>query len=163
MCGDIRKFAAQETDRAIELAAALAGQETLSAPEETDRGEVNQRGAKENHGDTEARREEGRSDRGKEGRGESLCLRSFPTSSMVVKRLRWRAPADNAFSEAGQAKLRALCERADVGRIWNWINGRRTAEEIWERAQFDGAVPYDVVTEYLELLVAEGFTARVGL
>ena len=193
MCGDMEDFAARETDKAIELAAALAGQETPSAREVPSYEEVDQRGTEENHGDTEARREErqgeerrgeegwgeerwreeGRGeerrgeerwrDRGKGGRGELPCIRDSAASSMVVKRLRWRAPADNAFSEAGRAKLSALRERANVGRIWNWINGRRTIEEIWERMQFGGAVPYDVVAEYVELLVAEDFAARVGV
>jgi len=82
--------------------------------------------------------------------------------AMVIKRLRWRAPADDAFSEAGQGKLRALRERnSNVGRVWNWLNGRRTIEEVWERIQFGGAIPYDVIADYLELLVAEGFAAKV--
>jgi hypothetical protein len=84
--------------------------------------------------------------------------------TMVVKRLRWRAPADNAFSEAGQAKLRELRERSSgIGRIWNWINCRRTSEELWERVQFGGTVPYEVVAEYLELLIDESFAAEVSL
>jgi hypothetical protein len=83
--------------------------------------------------------------------------------TMVVKRLRWRSPADDAFSESGQAKVRAMRERVNgnLARIWNWINGRRTAEEIYERLQFGGTVPYDVVVEYLELLIGEGFASLV--
>jgi hypothetical protein len=82
---------------------------------------------------------------------------------MVVKRLRWRVPSDKAFSEAGRAKVNALRERVNgnLARIWNWINGRRTVEEIWERVQFGGHIPYDVVAEYLELLAAERFMARL--
>jgi hypothetical protein len=82
---------------------------------------------------------------------------------MVVKRLRWRVPSDNAFSEAGVAKVSILRERVNgnLARIWDWINGRRTVEEIWERVQFGGHIPYDVVAEYLELLAAEGFVARL--
>ena len=84
--------------------------------------------------------------------------------AMVIKRLRWRVPADSAFSEAGQATLRDLLKRTDsnVRRIWSWVNGRRTAEQIWERAQFGGEIPYDIVIEYLDLLAAEGFAAEVG-
>lgn len=81
---------------------------------------------------------------------------------MVIKRLRWRAPADKDFSEDGQAKLRALREHSgDVGRVWDWLNGRRTVKEVCARVQFGGAVPYDGVVQYLELLVAEGFAVQV--
>ena len=82
-------------------------------------------------------------------------------SSIVVKRLRWRMPPDNDFSEAGREKLSVLRERnGSVVKVWNWINGRRTMEEIWERAQFDGAVPYDVVADFLELLMDERMASR---
>ena len=86
-----------------------------------------------------------------------------PRQVTVVKRLRWRAPADNAFSEEGQVKLRALRERAggNVTRIWDWLNGWRTAEEVWKRLQFGGAMPFNVVADYLELLVSEGFATKV--
>jgi hypothetical protein len=126
MCDDIEDFAARETGKAVELAAALAGRDVPPAPEEPSRGQIDRRG------------------------------------TMVVKRLRWRSPAASAFSEAGQAKLSALRERANVERIWNWVNGRRTVEEIWKRVQFGGAMPYDIVSEYLELLVVEGFAAKAS-
>ena len=81
---------------------------------------------------------------------------------MVIKRLRWRLPSDNDFSEEGLAKLRPLRERnGNVGRVWNWLNGRRTIEEVWQRVQFGGEIPYDVVADYLELLVEEGFAVDV--
>jgi hypothetical protein len=84
--------------------------------------------------------------------------------AQVLQRLRWEKPADSAFSEAGQAALNALCKRnAGVDRIWDWLNGRRTAEEVWERVQFGDAVPGDVVADYLELLVAEGFAVEVRI
>lgn len=86
-----------------------------------------------------------------------------PRRTMVIKRLRWRVPGDNTFSEYGQAALGALRERtnSNVARVWNWLNGRRTAEELWERVQFGGSVSFDVVADYLELLVAEGFATSV--
>jgi len=82
---------------------------------------------------------------------------------MVVKRLRWRAPADNLFSEKGQAKLRRLLKSTDgkVLRAWDWLNGWRTVEEIWERIQFGGAVTFEMVADYLELLIAEGFAENI--
>ena len=80
----------------------------------------------------------------------------------VMRRLRWRAPAEDAYSEDGQAKLRALLEReGEVGRVWSWLNGRRTIQQVWERVQYDGSIPYDAVADYLDLLVAEGFAASV--
>jgi len=80
--------------------------------------------------------------------------------SMIIKRLRWQMPNDSDFSEAGREKLFALRERnGNVMRTWNWINGRRTMEEIWERVQFDNAVPYDVVADFLELLMDEGMAS----
>lgn len=82
--------------------------------------------------------------------------------STVVKRLRWRTPSDHDFSEDGRAKLSALRERnGKLTRTWDWINGRRTIEEIWERVQFDNAVSYDMVADYLELLIAEGMAVEV--
>ncbi len=75
----------------------------------------------------------------------------------VLKRLWWQHPSDGAFSESGRERLKSLRERGNVGRIWNWINGRRTVLEIYERLQFGGVIPYDVVRKYAELLVEEGF------
>lgn len=124
MGDDMKLFAIREANRAVELAAAMSGQDVPPA-EASSLGEADQRG------------------------------------KMVIKRLRWRPPADNAFSEAGRAKLIALRGRANVGRIWNWLNGRRTVEEVWERVQFGGAMSYDIVADHLELLVAEGFAARI--
>ena len=85
------------------------------------------------------------------------CTEIDQRGAMVIKRLRWRAPSDNDFSEEGLAKLRAIRERSgNIGKIWNWINGHRTIEEVWERVQFGGDIAYNVVADYLELLVAEG-------
>lgn len=75
----------------------------------------------------------------------------------VLKRLWWQHPPDSAFSDSGRERLRALREHGNVGRIWNWINGRRTVKEIYDRVQFNGAIPYDIVKKYAELLVDEGF------
>lgn len=75
----------------------------------------------------------------------------------VLKRLWWQHPPDSAFSDSGRERLRALREHGNVGRIWNWINGRRTVKEIYDRVQFNGAITYDIVKKYAELLVDEGF------
>jgi hypothetical protein len=137
MSGDMRDFAAREANKAMELASALSGRDTPPAP-----------------GDTEPK------DQHEPITMQAGCLRS----TIVMKRLRWRRPSDNAFSEAGQVKLRALSERnSGIWRIWNWINGRRTVRELWERVQFGGVVPYDIAAEYLELLVAEGFAVETGV
>jgi len=78
-------------------------------------------------------------------------------SDNVLKRLWWQHPPDSAFSDSGRERLRALRERGNVDRIWNWINGRRTVKEIYDRVQFGGAITYDIVKKYAELLVDEGF------
>jgi hypothetical protein len=78
-------------------------------------------------------------------------------ATKVLKRLWWQHPHDGAFSESGRQKLQALRERGNVGHIWNWINGRRTVREIYERVQFGGTMPYDLVKKYTELLTGEGF------
>jgi hypothetical protein len=75
----------------------------------------------------------------------------------VLKRLWWQHPPDGAFSGPGLDRLKSLRERGNIGRIWSWINGRRTVQEIYERLQFGGVIPYDVVRKYTELLVEEGF------
>ncbi len=75
----------------------------------------------------------------------------------IVKRLRWRLPPESEFSESGRQKLHALKGNGNVDRIWNWINGRRTIEDIWKRVQFSGKISCKIVAEYIELLVSEGF------
>jgi len=74
----------------------------------------------------------------------------------VFKRLWWQHPPDSAFTESGRQNLQALRERGNIGQIWNWINSRRTIKEIYERIQFGGNMPYDLVKKYVELLVNEG-------
>jgi len=83
------------------------------------------------------------------------------SSSLVFKRLSWQHPSDSAFSESGRNKLSMLRDRCNIGHIWNWINGRRTIKEIYERAQFNTPIPYKVVQEYLELLSDEKFVSLV--
>jgi len=79
----------------------------------------------------------------------------------VVRRKRWYSPPDSLFSEQGQSKLRSLKDRGNVGKVWSWINGRRSVGEIWERIQFGGSVTYDAVADYIDLLVSEGFASIV--
>ena len=81
---------------------------------------------------------------------------------VIVKRLRWRTPSDSEFSDKGRAKLVALRERgSNVVKAWDWLNGRRTIEEVWKCMQHRNAVPYDTVADYLELLMAEGMAVRL--
>ncbi len=137
MCDDIKEFAGREADKAVELASALSRCRTCCQLAQGQ--DIPPSSEELDYGDVDQR------------------------GSMVVKRLRWRVPSDNAFSEAGVAKVSALRERVNgnLARIWDWINGRRTVQEIWERVQFGGHIPYEVVAEYLELLAAEGFVARL--
>ncbi len=94
---------------------------------------------------------------------EILPLSEFPKETTddfgysVPKRLWWQHPPDSAFSESGRKCLSSLRDRGNVGRIWNWINGRRNVKEIYDRLQFGGIMPYDLVKKYIELLVDEGF------
>ena len=77
--------------------------------------------------------------------------------SVVIKRLWWYHPPDSAFSESGRERLAKLRERSNVSHIWNWLNGHRTVKEIFDRVQFNDTISYDVVKEYLNLLLDENF------
>jgi len=121
----LQRFAARESEEAVEWVAGLAGQPVPPMPPATS--------------------------------PETLG----PRATQVFKRLRWEMVADDDLSAAGEARLPALRERCSgVERIWPWINGRRTVREIWERVQFGGTVPWDVMADYLELLAAEGFAVE---
>ena len=50
--------------------------------------------------------------------------------------------------------LRQRC--AGIDRVWDWLNGRRSAGEVWERLQLNDALPMDALLTYIELLMAEG-------
>jgi hypothetical protein len=83
--------------------------------------------------------------------------------AQVWTRLRWEAPPDTAFSEAGRAALLALRARhGAVDRVWAWLNGRRNAQAAWERARWEDDLPWEVVAEYLELLAQEGLVQAKG-
>ena len=125
----LQRFAARESEEAVEWVAGLAGQPVPPA-------EVGSRGA-----------------------GNTLTPgpSAWEGEGRVFKRLRWEMVADDDLSAAGQARLQALREQCSgVERMWPWINGRRTAREIWERVQFGGAVSWEAAIDYLELLAAEG-------
>ncbi len=121
MGDDVKVFALNEAERAIELTSAISGQKL---PFPLIKQDIN--GSKEYY-------------------------------KKIVKRLRWRLPAENEFSEDGRQKLQVLKENGNINRIWDWINGHRTVEEIWERVQFGGEISCRIVAEYIELLVSEGF------
>ncbi len=83
--------------------------------------------------------------------------------ALVPCRLRWRQPAAASFSAGTRERLAALAKseagESDLGRIWPWINGRRTAREIHERLRHGGAIPLATVVEALRLLAGEGAVA----
>lgn len=85
---------------------------------------------------------------------------------LVARRLRWGAPPAAALSQAGRERLEALAgppdDRADLSRIWRWINGYRTAADIRERLRHGGALPLETVVEYLRVMAAEGFVEEIG-
>lgn len=79
----------------------------------------------------------------------------------IYKPLRWEKPDDEDFSRTGRVRLSALRGgNASVDTVWDWINGRRTPVELWERVQFGAAIPFELVQDYLELLTNEGFVAE---
>ncbi len=94
--------------------------------------------------------------------GESTKENLDDFGSAVIKRLYWYHPPDNAFSEDGQKKLANLRGRCNVNHIWNWINGHRTVKEIYDRVQFNNPITYDVLKEYLNLLLSENFVKFNG-
>jgi hypothetical protein len=75
----------------------------------------------------------------------------------VPRRLRWSAPKlDGRFRE----RLNRLAEGGvNVGRIWAWINGRRTVGEIAARLAHDGPIPVERIHAYLDLLAEAGAAA----
>ncbi|OGV74770.1 MAG: hypothetical protein A3K19_11040 [Lentisphaerae bacterium RIFOXYB12_FULL_65_16] len=79
-----------------------------------------------------------------------------PGANLVARRLRWRAPGNDALPTAVRKRLEALSQtggkKVDLGRIWPWINGRRTVGEICDRLAFGGEIPLPAVVEYLRLL-----------
>lgn len=121
MGDDVKLFALNEAEKAVELASAIFGQKLTLPLIKLDIDESEE------------------------------CYKK------IVKRLRWRLPSESEFSEGGRQKLQVLKENGNINRIWDWINGRRTVEEIWERIQFSGEIPCKSVAEYIEVLVSERF------
>jgi hypothetical protein len=84
-------------------------------------------------------------------------LPADPDADKVYRRLRWRVPALSGLSEAAQGDLQSLgADAVMLGRIWPWINSRRTVAEIWERLQHAGALPIATLTASLAILAQEG-------
>ncbi|MCX6992992.1 MAG: DUF4910 domain-containing protein [Kiritimatiellaeota bacterium] len=80
----------------------------------------------------------------------------------VAKRLRWERLADNVLSKSGKTRIQSLREKNErVDQVWDWLNGRRCVQEVWERVQFGGAVPFAVVVDYVDLLLSEGAAIEV--
>jgi hypothetical protein len=83
-----------------------------------------------------------------------------PGEELVARRLRWGAPPADALAEATRARLGELAKAGkrelDLGRVWRWVNGRRTARVIAQRLRHGGAVPLKTVVEYLRLMEQEG-------
>ncbi len=83
-----------------------------------------------------------------------------PGEELVVRRLRWSPPPADVLSEATRTRLGELAkvgeQEVDLGRVWRWINGRRTAKKIALRLRYGGEIPLPTVVEYLQLLVGEG-------
>ncbi|MBI3947617.1 MAG: DUF4910 domain-containing protein [Armatimonadetes bacterium] len=87
---------------------------------------------------------------------------SVPGEEIVARRLRWRVPGAALLSGNARLRLSAPGGAADTARVWQWIDGRRTAREVWERLQHGGAIALPTVVEYLRVMAAEGMVALVA-
>jgi aminopeptidase YwaD len=91
---------------------------------------------------------------------EGLRLRS----GMVVKLLQGKLPDLEQLSPAGQGELTTLRQQhPGIDRAWDWLNGRRSAGQVWERLQFGGALPFEAVLDYLDFLIAERVALRIPI
>jgi uncharacterized protein DUF4910 len=93
--------------------------------------------------------------------GDTLLQAAEPSpdwvGERVPRRLRWDVPEDGSLSSAARSKLQVLASSGgDVTRAWEWINGRRSLERIWERLQYGGLVEREALAGYVEMLVNEG-------
>ncbi len=43
-----------------------------------------------------------------------------------------------------------------IHRAWDWLNGRRTLGEVWERLQYGGKTPFGALCALIALLQEEG-------
>ena len=86
--------------------------------------------------------------------------------SLTARRLRWSAPPRETLSDAANERLAELSSAGDpphdLNRIWKWINGRRTAREIYDRLRHGGEIPLATVVEYLRLMEREGMVELVS-
>jgi len=128
MAQDLADFAEREGERAAVIASALAGVASDAPP--VDAGPT------------------------------ALSEAAVPdwAGGRVPKRLRWDAPDDEALSDVARTILEEL--RAGAGlveRAWEWINGRRSLERIWERLQYGGPVARETLARYVELMVDGGY------
>mgnify|MGYP005836560625 CR=1 FL=1 len=90
--------------------------------------------------------------------------RQLDGPTTIYMRRRWGLPGAEALSAAGQKRLAALRKRAgvraDLDRVWAWVNGRRSVTEIWARLRADGEIKLGVIADYLALLAEEGFVVE---
>lgn len=87
---------------------------------------------------------------------------SVAGEDLVARRLRWSAPPMESLSDRGRERLAAWGRPADSARVWRWINGYRTARQIWERLQYGGAISLAAVVDYLRLMAEEGMVVLLG-
>jgi hypothetical protein len=91
--------------------------------------------------------------------------RQLDAPATVYRRCRWVLPPDEVLSAGGQKKLAALRKqagaKANLDRIWAWVNGRRSVPEIWARLRAGGEIKPRLITAYLRLLAEEGLVEVV--
>jgi hypothetical protein len=83
-----------------------------------------------------------------------------PGETLVARRLRWSAPPSESLSDSARTRLEALRTTGDgeldLDRIWKWINGRRTARDLYQRLRHGGEIPLAAVIEYLRVMEEGG-------
>lgn len=78
----------------------------------------------------------------------------------ILKPLRWKLPAHKKISPKARAGLAALREQApDIEKAWDWLNGRRSLIEVWERLQYPAPVPASTLIAFCDLLCQEKLAA----
>ncbi len=93
----------------------------------------------------------------------------FPTdrqadAGRVLKPLRWKLPGHKKISPGARAGLARLREQApDIEKAWDWLNGRRSLQEVWDRLQFPNPVPASTLIAFCDLLCQENLAVECSL
>lgn len=82
-------------------------------------------------------------------------LTTFPHdaegANLVARRKRWHLPGDAKATVPAEAEVGEA-----LGRVWPWMNGRRTALQIAERLEYSGSTDLETVVAALRALAQAG-------